>query len=213
MPYQTTFFSIMLITGYFNSQVTFETDTAGFKKKRAGINYYVDTKLPYILDTIKTYIPSEPLDSIYKLHRKESFIRANERFDLANFSAERERLNRLFLNSGIYKFQLSSIAFDLEADTLTASDDKRMPVTVAVNNMVTRTGDTQNVKPYKVHHIDDVNIYADHAFGRTPTDSIHYDGYVIWFNEKLKYKPRALTDVMAISPGDIYRYRGAHAFP
>ena len=191
--------------GYFNSEVTYERDTADYGEKKAGIKYYVETKAPYILDTIKTYIPSAPVDSIYNLHKDESFIKANERFDLANFSAERERLNRLFLNSGIYKFQFSSIGFDLEADTLSTSDDKRMPVTIAVEDMVTRSGDTQTVRPYKVHHIEKVNIFADHAFGTTPTDSIHHDGYVIWFRDKLKYKPSALTDVMAITPGDVYR--------
>ena len=191
--------------GYFNSEVTFEKDTTDFGAKKAALNYFVDTGLPYLLDTIKTYIPSPQLDSIYQKYNEESYIKSNERFELSNFSAERERLNRLFLNSGIYKFQLSSIAFDLEADTLKTSGDRRMPVTVAVNNMVTRSGDTQTVKPYKVHHIEEVNIYADHSYGYTPTDSIHHDGYVIWFKDKLKYKPNALTDVMAITPGDIYR--------
>lgn len=191
--------------GYFNSTVAYETDTTDFGEKRAGINYLVETGDAYLLDSIDSYIPSRPVDSIYQAHLDESFLKRNERFDLANFSAERERLNSLFLNSGIYRFQFSSISFDLEADTLATSDDQKMPVTVVVNDLVTREGDTQNVKPYKIHQIKDVNIYADHSFGTEPTDSIHHDGYVIWFRDKLKYKPSALTDVMAISPGDIYR--------
>ena len=191
--------------GYFNSQVTFEKDTADFGERKAGMNYLVNTGDAYVLDTIKTYIPSPAVDSIYRKFRDASYLKMNERFDLANFNAERERLNRLFLNSGIYKFQLSSITFDLEADTLAASDDQKMPVTVNIDNLVTRTEDTQNVIPYKVHKISEVNIYADHTFGTEATDSIHHDGYVIWFRDKLKYKPSALTDVMAIAPGNIYK--------
>ncbi|WP_224489593.1 translocation and assembly module lipoprotein TamL [Robertkochia flava] len=191
--------------GYFNSEVAFEKDTADYGERKAGINYFVETGDAYLLDTIKTYIPSPAVDSIYQKYEEASYLKMNERFDLANFNAERERLNRLFLNSGIYKFQLSSITFDLEADTLATSDDQKMPVTVNIDNMVTRSGDTQNVTPYKVHQIKEVNIYADHNFETEPTDSIHHDGYVIWFHDKLKYKPSALTDVMAIAPGNIYK--------
>ncbi|MBL7471720.1 translocation and assembly module lipoprotein TamL [Robertkochia sediminum] len=193
--------------GYFNSRVTYEKDTANYGAKKAGMTYAVESMEPYLLDTIKTYIPSLAVDSIYKANIAGSHLKSEERFDLNNFSAERERLNRLFLNSGIYKFQLSSIAFDLEADTVSGSEDRKMPVTVAINDMVTRVEDTQNVKPYKVHEIDEVNIYADYQFNSPATDSIHHEGYVIWFRDKLKYKPSALTDVMAIAPGDIYRDR------
>ncbi|WP_242009243.1 BamA/TamA family outer membrane protein [Robertkochia solimangrovi] len=193
--------------GYFNNEVTYEVDTAGFKERRAGLVYKINSGRPYFLDSISRDISSAELDSIYMRFQRRSRIRKGQRFDLDNFNAERERLNNLFINHGVYKFQPSSITFDIKADTIPENDDFFMPVQLNVTNMVQREGDSVNEIPYRVHQINDVNIYADFKFsdGTEELDSIHHDGYIIWYKDYLKYKPKALTNAVAINPGDIYK--------
>ncbi|WP_224483619.1 translocation and assembly module lipoprotein TamL [Robertkochia aurantiaca] len=193
--------------GYFNNTVSHSIDTADYKPKRAGMTYRVNTGRPYIIDTLTHEISSPELDSLYEIHKKRSLINQGERFELTNFSNERQRLNNIFVNSGIYKFQPSDITFDIVADTSAASDDYFMPVTLNIKNKPDPRSDTLPGIPYKVHKIRNVNIYADYTFNADTTnlDSIHHEGYNIFFHDKLRYKPSALTDAMAINPGDVFK--------
>lgn len=193
--------------GYFNNENTFEIDTAGYKTKKGGINYYITKNKPFYIDSISKNIESEDLDSIYNIHATSSVIKKGERFQLLNFQAERERLNTIFINSGIYGFQPSSITFDVKRDTLIENEDFKMPVKIQVNNIARRINDTLREEEYKIHHIKNVNIYADYNYqnDRDSLKSITYDFYTIFYKDKLKYKPKALTDAMAIIPGDLYK--------
>ncbi|MEH6705431.1 MAG: BamA/TamA family outer membrane protein [Galbibacter orientalis] len=190
--------------GYFNNDVRFEIDTAGQKEKRAEVNYNVTTGPTYYLDTITTAIASKDLDSLYKRYKRFSRIRTGQRFDLDNFQAEKERLTSIFANNGIYKFQPNAISFDIERDTTTGQDYK-MPVEVDIDNKT--EGDSINGFEYKIHHIKKVNIYADYTFrdNQDSLQTIENDGYTIYFKNKLKYRPNALTDVIAILPGNVYK--------
>src|SRR5690606_12947379 len=53
----------------------------------------------------------------------------------------------------------------------------------------------------------EVNIYADYSFNNSQDSlsSISYDGYTIYFKDQLKYRPKALTDVIAILPDSVYK--------
>lgn len=190
--------------GYFNNDVRFEIDTTDQKEKRAVINYNVSTGPTYYLDTITTEIASKDLDSLYKRYKRFSRIRTGQRFDLDNFQAEKERLTSIFANNGIYKFQPNAISFDIERDTTTGQDYK-MPVEVDIDNKT--EGDSINGFEYKIHRIKKVNIYADYTFGdnQDSLQTIENDGYTIYFKNKLKYRPNALTDVIAILPGNVYK--------
>ena len=58
---------------------------------------------------IKTNIQSPLLDSIYTQNIKDSFLKKNSSFNTLNFESERNRLEKLFKNSGIYNFQLPGL--------------------------------------------------------------------------------------------------------
>ena len=193
--------------GYFNNTNRFEIDTAGYKPNRGGINYFVTRNRPFFLDTITRNIKSKELDSIYNEYKLGSVIKEGERFELLNFQAERERLNTIFINSGIYGFQPSSITFDVKRDTIVENEDYKMPVKIQVNNIASRVNDTLREVEYKIHHINNVNIYADYNYQNNidSLNSITYDFYTIFYKDKLKYKPKALTNAIAIIPGSIYK--------
>lgn len=191
--------------GYFNNQVSYEIDSSDTKEKRAVVNYNLTTGPAYYLDSISTNFESKDLDSIYNRYKRFSRIRPGQKFDFIFFDAEKERLNNIFVNSGIYKFQPSSISFDIQRDTTLNTEDRKMPVVINIQNApATQGGDEV---PYKIHHVKEVNIYADYSFNNSQDSlsSISYDGYTIYFKDQLKYRPKALTDVIAILPDSVYK--------
>lgn len=193
--------------GYFNSETSFTVDSIPNKAKRGEVGYYVTTGQAYTIDSISRKIASADLDSIYRKHQNLSLIKEKQQFDLALFAAERERLNSLFLNNGVFGFQPSSITFDVLRDTLKENEDYKMPVTLRIDNNSRRINNTVTEIPYKVHTVKNVNIYADYDFitSKDSLQSVQHNNYTIYFKDKLRYKPKALTDAVAIIPGDIYR--------
>ena len=188
--------------GYFNNVGNYEIDTVGKKFKRAGINYKIETGNPYFLDTISQSIASRDLDSIYNIHKAGSFVKQGEQYKRLKFEAERSRLTNIFANSGIFRFQPTSISFNVKRDTTEGTTDFMMPVELQVDNFTERVNDSLREVEYKVHKIKRVNIFSD---GRDTLNYVDYNNYRIFFKDALRYKPKALTDVVAITPGDIYK--------
>ena len=192
--------------GYFNSEVDYTIIPLEHQKKRGEVSYTVNTGKPYYLDTITTTIASHAVDSIYQLHKKQSFIKTGNQYDLLKFGNERTRLTTIFRNSGLYTFQQSSINFEIARDTTQNSNDFKMPVTLFIENLTRRDNGRLIEIPYQVHHIKKINIYADYTFQnqKDNLDSISHNNYTIFYHNKLRYRPKALTDAMAISAETVY---------
>lgn len=191
--------------GYFNAKANFEI-TPSEKEKRASIAYTVATGNPYFIDSLQVVIKSPDLDSIYNLHKEKSLIKQGNQYNTRDFYNERERLTVLFRNSGIYNFQLNSIKPTVGIDSV--NNDYDLPVLLKINNLRERKNDTIVETEYKVHRVKKVNIYTDHTFENSRSeyiDSVTYNNYTIYSNEKLRFRPKAITDAIFVHPGDIYR--------
>ncbi|WP_340202104.1 BamA/TamA family outer membrane protein [Ascidiimonas sp. W6] len=195
--------------GYLQNEADFKIDSSNQhkKKKRGTINYTVKTGDPYFLDSISHNIISKDLDSLYKLYEKESLIKKGDQFNVLTFEAERNRLTNIFANSGIYRFQPTSINFDVKIDSTPGSKDYKLPITLQISNFFDRVDGQLIENEYKIHTVKNVNIYADYNFNEN-RDSLKYldfDNYRIFYKDKLRYRPETLTNVMAIVPGDVYK--------
>jgi hypothetical protein len=190
--------------GYFNNTGSTLVDTTG--RQRAAVRYDIDLGKPYFIDSLSREIASPQIDSLYQLHRDASLVREGDQFDLALFTAERERLTDIFRNSGIWNFQESSITYDILRDTLLGRDDQSMEVELNIDNPRSR-GESQEAGPYRVHRIDSVNIFADHSFDDTRNElqSVRYGEITVYYKGKLRYKPKALADAIFLKKGNIYR--------
>ncbi len=191
--------------GFFNATAKYEIIPSE-KEKRAGIDYTVDTGNPYFIDSLQVTIKSPDLDSIYNLSKDKSFIKVGKQFNTKDFYNERERLTVLFRNSGIYNFQLNSIKPTVGLDTI--NKDYDLAVSLKVNNIQVREHDSIIEKEYKVHKVKKVNIYTDYTYEnskKTYTDSVTYKNFTIYSNDKLRFRPKAITDAIFINPGEIYR--------
>ena len=190
--------------GYFNNAVRFDIVPDG-RKKRAKVDYHIRLGKPFFIDTVDYRIQSPQLDSLFLLHRSGSMVKKGQ-FSLNDFNAERERLTRLFRNTGVYNFQESSINFDVVGDTTEVARDSALQITLNVRNPAQRN-DSLPSENYRIHRFDKINIFTDYQFD-TEKDSLQsedYEGYTLYYQDKLKYKPKALIDAIFFETDSVYR--------
>lgn len=192
--------------GYFNNSGTYNL-VKGKRKKRAEVEYQITLNKPFYIDTLQKNITSPQIDSVYNKAFDQSLVKSGDQFDLSHFTVERERLTTLFRNSGFYNFQESSINYDILRDTTKVADDQKMDVQLNIQKPRSINDSTTTDNTYKIHRFKKINIYADYLIGGS-TDSlksIDHENYTIYYNDKLKYKPKALTDAIFFEKDSIYR--------
>jgi len=192
--------------GYFNNEGSYEI-VESKKRKRAEVEYKIDLNQPYILDSIQKNISSPELDSIYDLASRHSLVKEGEQFDLQNFTLERERLTSLFRNSGIYNFQESSINYDILRDTTRLADDRLMEVKLNIKKFRSATDSTDINSIYRIARHKKINIYPDYNISGD-LDSLkrlEYGDYTILYWDKLRYRPKALTNAIFFEKDSVYR--------
>jgi len=192
--------------GFFNNSTTFEIIKEK-RSQRAAIDYLITLGKPYIIDSLSKNIASPAIDSIYTLNKKSSFIKENKQFDLVDFNNERQRLTELFRNTGVYNFQESSITYDILRDTTEVMDDQKMKVELNIENLRKRGDSAVTTSEYKVFSFEKINIYADYNFGDEDSElqSQEFENYTIYFKDRLRYKPKALTDAIFLEKDSVYR--------
>ena len=191
--------------GYFNNKTSFTIDTLK-KKQRAAVNYHIDLGNPFMLDTVYHEIKSKAIDSLFAIHKKDAFVKSGSQFDKDNFLKERERLTAIFRNSGVWNFQESAISFNAIADTTRQGNDQKMDIEMSIDDLKKRDENSVTTEEYQVYSFDKINIYTD-FIGRS-TDSIQYQDYGdyrIFYKNKLRFKPKTLTNAVFFEKDSIYK--------
>jgi outer membrane protein assembly factor BamA len=182
--------------GYFNVKVGYEEHQ--LKNKKAAVDYNVITDKPNQLDSITKNIRSAVLDSIYEIHKSKSFIKEGNQFRLSSFVSEQNRLTDLFRNSGIYRFYKNAITFEVDTSTTNYKSD-----------VVLLIDGNAGPVPFKVQKIQKVNIYTDYSFSNAGDnsikDSLNYNGFSFFAQEKLRYNPKYLLNSIFIEPNNLYK--------
>lgn len=184
--------------GYFNNIISSKTDSVG--NKRGKITYEIITGTPYVLDSIETEISSEELIPLYEKIKPNSFLKKGERFQTQNFEKERERITNYFRNHGVYKFQQSSIRFEID----TIQTDKKANIKLIIDDFTERINDEVVTSPFNIFKISEINIFLDDPHSKNENkmvDSLEYNGFKIYSTDKIKFRPKALTDPVFISKG------------
>lgn len=190
--------------GWFNAKARSETNK--LDNKRATVDYYVNTGEPYIVNSLKTTIDSPVIDSLYQTSKDKSKIKLNERYKTTTFELEKDRLTRYFRNHGVYHFSEDYVFFEMD----TIKTNKNVYVDLQIGNRVIKNDDSTRTEPFKIYTIKEVNIYTDYSYikrDKSSKDSISIDGYNIYSNDKLRFKPKALTDAVFITPGEVFKDR------
>jgi outer membrane protein assembly factor BamA len=188
--------------GYFDSEVSFNTK---LKVEKADINYYIKKNTPYSLDTIITNIESKTADSIYKKHKNFSFIKSGDRYQDKNFRKEANRITSLYRNSGIYHFTENLIGF---YDIDTSAVNHKTNVLLKIANRLSEKDGQVLTHPLKIQRVTKIGIFTDYTYNTKDLpykDTVKYGGYSFFAHDKLKYRPKALTNAIFIEPNKIYK--------
>ncbi len=174
------------------------------EKKRANIEYNVETGKPFIIDSISEKIASPVINSLYETIKNSTLIKQNEQYKTRNFEQERGRISNELRNSGIYHFNQDYVTFEID----TVGTNKKVNVAIQIQDRAIRTPDSIQRETFKIYKIKKVNIITDNAFtnnGKAFNDSISFEGYNLYAYDKIKYRPKALTDAIFISPNTIFK--------
>ncbi len=191
--------------GYFNTKVDYEIVPNPKKEKKASIVYNVNRQKAYFIgDTILEKINSPVVDSLFNKHKNRSFIVPGKQYKANDLVNERDRLTIQLRNSGLYHFNQDYVGF--EADTV--GTNHKANITYIIPNRKITAGDSTYTEPFKVHTINEVRIVTDFTYenrNKSFQDSISYKGYKILSYGKMRFRPKAITDAISISPEDIFR--------
>ncbi len=187
--------------GYFDVTTKYKIDS--IDAKRVKLKYDIKTNTPYVLDSINSYITSAPLDSIYQLRKKNSFLKTGKRYETTDFDNERSRITEDFRNNGAYRFQQNYVAFEL--DTITKTH--KANVDLIIENESIRVEDSVKKAPFELYKISKVNIFTDHSATEPNAkinDSTTYKDFTLYSVNKLKYRPKAITDGVFVVKGNYF---------
>ena len=186
--------------GFFNVKATYKSDTLSAKK--ATIKYTVTTGKPYFLDSLKTTIQTPVLDSMFQATKTNCLLKYGKQYNTTYFDMEKNRISDYFRNNGVYHFQPNNVTFDID----TISQENKANVNLIINDYSYQKNDSTKTEPFKIYKISDVHIYTDYSPTNTNiiTDSTSYNNSHLYSHNKLKYKPRAITDAVFITKGGLF---------
>ena len=188
--------------GWFDVEADFEIEKND--NKRAEITYNVETKHPFLIDSISDVIKSPIIDSLYQNIKKNAVVKTGEQYRTSNFEQERDRISTALRNSGVYHFNQDYITFEMD----TIGTNKKVNVGIKIQDRAFRNQDSITRKPFKIYKISDVNIITDYTFenrNKPFQDSILYGSYKLYSYGKMRYRPKALTDAVFITPWDVFK--------
>ena len=188
--------------GWFDREIGFKVDT--LEKKKAKLTFEIKTGNPYQIGTISEKIESPVIDSLYKNIKNKSILKNGEQFLISNFEHERIRLTTAFRNLGAYHFSQDYIRF--ENDTIATKN--KVDVSVKIQNRIIRNDDSIVRVPFQTYKIKEVNIFTDATFenrSKVINESVRFNNYNVYAFEKLKYKPKALTNAVLIEEGNLFK--------
>ena len=187
--------------GWFNNEITYEVEKDS--NKYANVTYNVKKHKPYVLDSLNAIISSPAIDSLYKKFSKNSLLKKGEQYDEQNYENERERINNYLRNTGFYHFGQDYIRFEMD----TIDTNHKVHTDLIIANRIIRGDDSTTTTPFKVYKIKEVNIFTDDNFENRDKDILDtttYKNFNLYSKEKLRFKPKALTDAVFIAKGDTY---------
>lgn len=187
--------------GFFGVKANYKLDSISAKK--AKIKYTITTGNPYFLDSLKTTIYTPALDSMFQATKANSLLKSGNQYKTEDFDNEKNRITTHFRNNGVYNFQPNYVTFDI--DTLNTKN--KANINLKINNYSILENDSTRTVPFKIYKISDVNIYTDYSATNSNdkiTDSTTYNNFHLYSHEKLKYKPRAITDAVFITKGSLF---------
>lgn len=191
--------------GYMGASVKRTTKT---KKKKLKLFYEITSGKPYIVRTLKYDISDKKIAEYLRNDSTQSMLREGMLFDVNVLDAERQRITDYLLCNGYYKFNKDYITYTAD----TARNTHQVDLTLHLLPYNTYVGDTPKehfqYKINKINFITDYDVLQSSALSSIEiNDSLHYNGFPIYYKDKLYLRPKVLVDNLRFASGDLYDER------
>lgn len=191
--------------GYMGASVKRTTKT---KKKKLKLFYEITSGKPYIVRTLKYDISDKKIAEYLRNDSTQSMLREGMLFDVNVLDAERQRITDYLLCNGYYKFNKDYITYTTD----TARNTHQVDLTLHLLPYKTYVGDTPKehfqYKINKINFITDYDVLQSSALSSIEiNDSLHYNGFPIYYKDKLYLRPKVLVDNLRFASGDLYDER------
>lgn len=187
--------------GFFDIKANYTIDS--LKSKKGRVNYFITTGKPYVLDSITPFITSPAIDSLYRLTAESSIIKSGSQYKTEDFENEKNRLTSYFRNNGAYHFQPNNITFNVD----TINKNHKANINLKISDFSFQENDSSKTAPFKLMKISEVKIYTDYKAAEANysiTDSTNYNNFTLLSKQKLKYRPKAITNAIFINKGSLF---------
>jgi outer membrane protein assembly factor BamA len=181
--------------GFFDSELEYEVKYKGINDKRVTVTYQVQENKAYVIDTVFYDAGGDNvIKSVLVAGRRNSVIKAGDKYDQAKLTEERERIESIMKNNGYYTFSRQFVEFNVYRDPDTTS--------LALQIIINRPQESQNHKRYKLDKVNfttDVNTQIG-GVRRTQEkfNSINYSYY------DYSYKKKILDQRVFVRPNEFY---------
>ncbi len=168
--------------GYFNGTVGYQTFYHPKDSLKAQVQYTVNMRNPYFIDTVYYLGFSERTQRIMELGRRRSLISPGEQFNVTDLDGERTRISELLRNVGCYYFRPDYLTY--QADTTMVPGGHVQLRMIPVPGMPSVAE-----KPFYLGR-KTVEILGKN--GEAPNDSVDYKNLRIYYHDKLRVRPNML---------------------
>ena len=168
--------------GYFNGTVSYQTFVNPKDSLKAKLQYTVDMRNPYFIDTVYYRGFNSTTMQIINLGRRRSLISPGEQFNVTDLDGERTRISGLLRNMGYYYFRPDYLTY--QADTTL------VPGGHVSLRMIPVPGMPKVAE--KQFRVGRKSVYLLGKQGQEPNDSMDYKGLTIHYYNKPPVRPNML---------------------
>ena len=168
--------------GYFNGRVSYQTFTDPKDSLKQKLQYTVDMRNPYFIDTVFYQGFDRRTTAIMERARRRSLISPGEQFNVTDLDGERTRISTLLRNVGCYYFRPDYMTY--QADTTLVPGGH-----VAMRLMPVAGMPEVAQKPF---YVGNRSFYLLGREGESPTDSLVYKDLTVYYHDKLRVRPDML---------------------
>ena len=188
--------------GFYDNEVVYKTKKNGDKIK---VKYFITSNQPYRIKDIEYHIEDDNVKTFVLLNHFKTLIKKGVIFDIDLLDEERERIKKILKNQGYYYFTKDFIKF--KVDSTIGNHQINIAVHIANKKIPASTQKDSTISvPHTKYHINDVNVFIAKSFRDSlPNDTVGYGDITVFYNNKLRYKPKMLNHSLSLKKGELYQ--------
>lgn len=191
--------------GYYESKVTHKEIITGKRRNKIKIVYNLESGPPYLIKKITYQFDDKIIGSYIEESNKKSLLKIGKPIDINVLDDERERIKRLLKNNGYYYFNKDFIKYEVDSTI----GGKNVNILLKVSNRQDKNLITDSTKSlgHERYYINKINVFLSDDFKNQALqdfDTVSYKGITLFYNEKLKFKPKMLRHAIGMTTSNLY---------